>query len=414
MQSVNNKPQFGPWLVQQVHSGEYEGLRWIADGIFRIPWKHNSRKDCGAGDNKIFRAWAVASGKISENPDDKAKWKTNFRCALGCLKNQFRMLDDHSNNMADPHKVYQVLTVERSSASQSAPLVEQSSHFADRMYAHEEMEPNDLLRDIMTLGLNNQQPVQEWNTPYNYQDPIPAQPTQYPIPVTQNTSAVPVEQPYYEVSHDLPSICDLEISIHYRRREMLKTRVSSQFVQLHFNSEMPNFNGQSLSFPTTEGLLDHKQVKYTKRILNSIQRGLLLEVCHTGIYGFRQDKCNVFASTSDPTELQGAEPRKLDPNCRVQLLSYEKYGRDLMDFRENKRGSPEYTLYLCFGEKFPDGRPLERKLILVKVVPLICREFHERAHLDGASSISSSVSLQISHNSLFDLINATFGLPTAE
>lgn len=50
-----------------------------------------------------------------------------------------------------------------------------------------------------------------------------------------------------------------------------------------------------------------------------------------------------------------------------------------------------------------------------QVVPLICRHFHEMAQMEGASSLhSSNVSLQISHNSLFDLINNVFSLPTAE
>lgn len=97
---------------------------------------------------------------------------------------------------------------------------------------------------------------------------------------------------------------------------------------------------------------------------------------------------------------------------------------------------------MCFGEKFPDGRALEKKLVRVKVraplrsfylqtqrdepnlappphflqvVPLICQHFHEMAHLEGASSLhSSNISLQISHNSLYDLINSVFGVPMAE
>lgn len=51
----------------------------------------------------------------------------------------------------------------------------------------------------------------------------------------------------------------------------------------------------------------------------------------------------------------------------------------------------------------------------MQVVPLICRHYHEIAQMEGASSLhSANVSLQISHNSLYDLISSVFGLPTEE
>lgn len=53
--STNAKPQFGPWLIEQVESGQYEGLSMIGDDIFRIPWKHNARRDLGDVDVKIFK-----------------------------------------------------------------------------------------------------------------------------------------------------------------------------------------------------------------------------------------------------------------------------------------------------------------------------------------------------------------------
>ncbi len=55
-----------------------------------------------------LQAWAVVSGKINEHPNDKAKWKTNFRCALHSLKN-FQMLEDHSKDQDDQHKVYRII-----------------------------------------------------------------------------------------------------------------------------------------------------------------------------------------------------------------------------------------------------------------------------------------------------------------
>lgn len=77
--SFNNRPQFGRWLIQQVDSGRYEGLRWLDDQrtTFRIPWKHNSRKDCNDGDNMIFRVWryALLSANIAPEHCENNLWR---------------------------------------------------------------------------------------------------------------------------------------------------------------------------------------------------------------------------------------------------------------------------------------------------------------------------------------------------
>ncbi len=59
-----------------------------------------------------WQAWAVASGKINEFPNDKARWKTNFRCALNNLSERFRMIKDNSKNSDDPHKIYEIINTE--------------------------------------------------------------------------------------------------------------------------------------------------------------------------------------------------------------------------------------------------------------------------------------------------------------
>lgn len=57
-----------------------------------------------------------------------------------------------------------------------------------------------------------------------------------------------------------PSIYDLEISIHYRKKEMLKTVVTAPRLQLHYLHEAPQFRAHHICFPSTDSLLDHKQV----------------------------------------------------------------------------------------------------------------------------------------------------------
>lgn len=58
------KPQFASWLIEQVETGQYTGLRYVDQNKFRVPWKHNSRKDCNDEDSKIFRVGPKGSVKF--------------------------------------------------------------------------------------------------------------------------------------------------------------------------------------------------------------------------------------------------------------------------------------------------------------------------------------------------------------
>ncbi|KAK9516901.1 hypothetical protein VZT92_024809 [Zoarces viviparus] len=419
------KPQFASWLIEQVGTGQYTGLRYEGQNKFRVPWKHNSRKDCNDEDSKIFRAWAVASGKINEFPTDKARWKTNFRCALNNLSVRFKMTRDNSKNSDDPHKIYEIINTEYNYESLPTQDSQEDSVMTPDIYNSPigylpSGNEHNLLNNLMALDLGNQtSEAQLWAEDYGQHNP--AVPVSYAVAAENHPQPLPDQPSYCEVNPppvlssplQQPSIYDLEISIHYRKREMLKVTLNTALLQLHYQQEAPGPNVHHICFPSTDGLLDHKQVEFTNRILDSIQRGLFLEVRDTGIYAWRQDRCHVFASTSDPS-VAHPDPSKLPLNTMVELLSFEKYVNELKQFKENNGGSPDYAINMCFGEKFPDGKPLEKKLIVVKVVPLICRHFHELAQMEGASSLhSANVSLQIS-NSLYDLISSVFSLPMVE
>ncbi|XP_077372097.1 interferon regulatory factor 7 isoform X1 [Festucalex cinctus] len=387
-----HKPPFASWLIEQVQAGRHEGLCYVAPNKIRIPWKHNSKRDCADVDTKIFHDWAVVSGKISTFPNNKARWKTNFRCNLNNHPLHFKLIEDNSKT-ADPHKIYEIINTKSPEESIQNPL-EESDMIVDLYRAPTEQQ---FAQNSMALDHGSQ--------PSDYFQHPTVQGNSFET-ITHLLPVNPYLPPYWSI--------DLEVSIHYRKRQMLKTTVNTARLQLHNLQEACEKNSYPLCFPTTQGLLDHKQIEYTNRILNSIQRGLLLEVYESGIYGIRQDTCRVFASTDQPS-MAPAHPKKLPKNTSVELFNVQKFVHELKQFQENKGSSPNYTITMCFGEMFPDGKPLEQKLIVVQVVPLIFQTFHEKAQSEGASSLNSAnISLQFSHNSFQDFIASHLSPPTTE
>ncbi|XP_035422948.1 interferon regulatory factor 4-like isoform X1 [Cygnus atratus] len=103
------------WLIAQIDSGRYPGLRW-EDGrrtLFRIPWKHAAKQDYRQQqDAALFRAWAVYKGKYHEGTDkaDPSTWKTRLRCALN-KSTDFQEVPERSQlDISEPYKVYQIVS----------------------------------------------------------------------------------------------------------------------------------------------------------------------------------------------------------------------------------------------------------------------------------------------------------------
>nr|XP_055200512.1 interferon regulatory factor 4-like [Nyctereutes procyonoides] len=103
------------WLVAQIESGRYAGLRWEDAGktLFRIPWKHAAQQGYRAQqDAALFRAWAIYKGKHLEGIDkeDPPTWKTRLRCALNKSADFCEVRERSQLDVSNPYKVYRIVS----------------------------------------------------------------------------------------------------------------------------------------------------------------------------------------------------------------------------------------------------------------------------------------------------------------
>ncbi|XP_030057150.1 interferon regulatory factor 7 isoform X2 [Microcaecilia unicolor] len=530
------RPRFLPWLIQQIDSNKYEGLYWVDEEhtMFRIKWKHLSRRDSRPKDYELFKAWSIEGGKYNDQCEDRTIWKTNFRCALNSVtmnkERVFTEVVNKSSDLHDPHKVYRINCPQDSAAASShffenhnglnseedddeslriSPDLTQIVNFKSAMPQPVcQMNQGPLEEKMQGMSLENHlpecifptecitaeegavdnghyhsmdfletevlQPIYSACVQACGQEPVPAmqssclpwqatlnpnipayfseeapvygnelQQSRYPPEGLQgNTTAnSPVENSYPGGSHQAenrltengfihPSegsshqnvifpgntFLTLEVTVLYRGRTMTQQQVNSPCL-LSYNAVFdPSISHNSaVSFPSPDNLPDQKQVQYTTKLLQNVERGLLLEVDQEArrIYATRMGKCKVFWVFSQQLEnsAQKLESNMLQRGEKTEIFSFDQFWMELRDYKAGRRRSPDYTLYLCFGQCFSEeGERIERKLILVKIVPQFCAHLHDLMQREGASSLNSeNVSLQISNgsnNSLYELIDS--------
>ncbi|XP_056348458.1 interferon regulatory factor 7 isoform X2 [Oenanthe melanoleuca] len=506
------KLRFGPWLLNAIDSGSYRGLRWLdsARTLFRVPWKHNARKDITISDLEVFKAWAKVSGRYEEGSEDPAKWKTNFRCALSST-HMFRLEHDHSKRGDDPHKVFSVVsaTLQDSKEGDSSilnPVVAQQEgdssipnpvvaqqlaqeqlqlelhpqHMASAITVPESTDPTqlsileELLQqcDISPRDFGSQ--AASWvpaggypagDTPH--QDTL-LQPHQdallQPYPDTSQNSCFPattfpqwvatVEQPTFqpvglmppEQTGAVPWPCHLaegsvpvqyaaeatlfvpatssvpqprllradsdgilDVTIYYRGKEFHREVVGGSHCLLTYQppglAEAP-CPWHVVHFPSPASVADGKQRRITEELLGVA--GLQLEIRASKVFATRRKKCKVFWALSQ--QLEGGEEPPPNLLCRDQetpIFDFKEFCTELRDFHNGqRRRSPDFTIYLCFGQAFSKAKPKESKLILVKLVPKACELYYEQCLQAGASSLDShTISLQLSNSlDLMELI----------
>ncbi|XP_057634812.1 interferon regulatory factor 7 isoform X3 [Chionomys nivalis] len=401
---------FGEWLLGEVSSGQYEGLRWLdeAHTVFRVPWKHFGRKDLDEADARIFKAWAVARGRWPPSggnlprPEaeaaERAGWKTNFRCALNST-GRFIMRKDNSGDPADPHKVYE-LSLELGSTE--GPAMENG----------EVVLRNALPAQVLQHSLLEDHPLEPEPDPGSSQDP-----GQEPEHASEELHAAwPVEAavPSPRLQHPTlmteRNLGSLDVTIMYKGRTVLQAMVghpSCVFLYSPMSSAIRNSEPQPVIFPSPAELPDQKQLLYTETLLQHVSPGLQLELRGPSLYALRMGKCKVYWEVGSPmgSTNPSTPAQLLERNCHTAIFNFSTFFRELEEFRARRRqGSPHYTIYLGFGQDLSAGRPKEKSLILVKLEPWLCKAHLEGVQREGVSSLdSSSLGLCLSStNSLYD------------
>ncbi|XP_018424622.1 PREDICTED: interferon regulatory factor 3-like [Nanorana parkeri] len=434
------KPRIIPWLEQQITSQKYPGLKWTNPErtLFQIPWKHGLRQDRSEDDVKIFEAWAIASGSYDPEKDvaNPAVWKRNFRSALN-RKSEIRVVQDKSSDSNNPHKIYEF---NRGNIS-TGDITPEDLYCGDSISPSSQLPPfnsprsqptvdRNLSQDINQMRISNNEDdlylapedlpssvpasAQDWYNNISSPDVFlagasPVCPDIPPyVPYQDNTGQVQStsQEQVVAVQQDLLNQffrnnifeTEFEVKIYYRGILVKKSLVRNP-CGFHLTSRQqtnPESYLEEVTLPSPSLISDFKVAAEINKLLENLEQGTLVEVHNGAICAKRQGKCRSFWSmTETPTTDQ---PNPISKESYSELYKFQQFVKELIEFIEQKRTeSPQYDIWICLGEMWPDSKPWKKKFIMVQVTPISMQMLHELSYSTGASSLrSSEVNLQIS------------------
>ncbi|NXG65793.1 IRF4 factor, partial [Hemiprocne comata] len=382
------------WLIAQIDSGRYPGLRWENRHrtLFRIPWKHAAKQDYRQQqDAALFKAWAVYKGKYQEGTDkaDPSTWKTRLRCALN-KSTDFQEVPERSQlDISEPYKVYQILSDGARDAGTNKqqwqhPLLptwpkgwdQDSTRGPLRTAAHIPLPP----RLCLGPGYHVRGVFYGWNPTHRHLLPGPL-------------SYLPVE----DVNH---SDCWLHVRLYYcdvlvkevTTRTAEGCRIASRAVPADSQSLYGPSCMEEIEFPPPRALGGAGRVAgmtdVLERLLPHLERGVLLWVAPEGVFMKRQCQGRVY--WNGPLAPHRDWPNKLEREKTYKLLDTQQFLQQLRGYLSQGQPTPQYQIHLCFGEEYPtSARHHFQKLIMAHVEPVFARELFHHAQRMGPNLLHS-------------------------
>ncbi|XP_043383036.1 forkhead box protein S1 isoform X2 [Chelonia mydas] len=337
------------WLIAQIDSGRYPGLRWEnrEKTIFRIPWKHAAKQDYRQQqDAALFKAWAVYKGKYQEGTKaDPSTWKTRLRCALN-KSTDFQEVPERSQlDISEPYKVYQILSdgardPEKEGSLESPPPEEQQA-------SHQV--PGDL-----EMGVNCGPDKTSMSSGLEEDG-------KKDLMETCQTSPVPLVS--HLPSHPADWDCWLHVRLYYRdvlvkeftTRTAEGCRITYRLVPADNERLYGPSSMEQIQFPSPRPLTgDSRMAGVTgvlERLLPHLDRGVLLWVAPEGVFMKRQCQGRVY--WNGPMAPHNNRPNKLEREKTYKLLDTQQFLQQLRSYLSRGEPMPQYQIRLCFGEEYP-------------------------------------------------------------
>ncbi|XP_036899713.1 interferon regulatory factor 4-like isoform X2 [Sturnira hondurensis] len=368
------------WLVAQIESGRYAGLRWEDEGktLFRIPWKHAAKQGYQAQqDAALFRAWAIYKGKHLEGTDkeDPSTWKTRLRCALNKSADFWEVRERSQLDISNPYKVYRLV-----SDGAHGPVARACSS----------SEEKDTLQ-------SQQEPPGEVTKPARRADQVGSRlatddtDKERPLRLAQQGSLPPAAL--------LPGpLADRNCWLHVRLfygAELVReaTARAAEGCRLSPRAAVASAAERLLGPPSCIAQVPFPEpppgARVLQRLLPHLERGVLLWVAPEGVFAKRLCQGRVY--WRGPLAPHREQPNKLERERTCQLLDTRRFLAvptvsvpvELRAHLQDGRPEPEYQIRLCFGEEYPGppDQPQER-LIMAHVEPVFARELllHSKHH----------------------------------